>query len=86
MELSETRDNKVRKYSNLRFEGYASFSSSSSSFYVRDAKSSPLRAKKFPLRYSLVCRCKLLANYFRLTDEQKVAKITPAGRVNRSSW
>lgn len=48
MELSETRDNKVRKYSNLRFEGYASFSSSSSSFYVRDAKSSPLRAKKFP--------------------------------------
>lgn len=48
MELCETRDNKVRKYSNLRFEGYASFSSSSSSFYVDmcETLNLPLCARK----------------------------------------
>lgn len=56
MELCETRDNKVRKYSNLRFEGYASFSSSSSSFYVDmcETLNLPLCARKNSLPYVIL--------------------------------
>lgn len=39
-----------------------------SNFYVKNVRN-------LPLRYSPVCRCKLLANYLRLTDGQK--KIRP---------